>query len=106
MSSQGAQDHPHQPLVGTHIGWALGKRFARVQFVRDFLCQPFVGIQLGFFLQLNWPRLRVNIVSPQTSENVFFFFTLMPSDYQVEHLDTNCLAREAIYGEGEALAGL
>ena len=73
VSIQGAQDHPHQPLVGTHIGWALGKRFARVQFVRDFLCQPFVGIQLGFFLQLNWPRLRVNIVSPQTSENVFFF---------------------------------
>ena len=106
MSSQGAQDHPLQPLVGTHIGWALGKRFARVQFVRDFLCQPFVGIQLGFFLQLNWPRLRVNIVSPQTSENVFFFFTLMPSDYQVEHLDTHRLAREAIYGEVEAVAGL
>ena len=101
MSSQGAQDHPHQPLVGTHIGLALGKRFARVQFVRDFLCQPFVGIQLGFFLQLNWPRLRVNIVSPQTSEN-----TLMPSDYQGEHLDTHRLAREAIYGEVEAVAGL
>ena len=33
-------------------------------------------------------------------------FTLMPSDCQAEHLDTHRLAREAIYGEVEAVAGL
>ena len=105
MSSQGAQHHPLQPLVGTHIGWALGKDLLVCNLFEIFCVNPSLEFNWDSFFNLIGLASELTLLAHKLAKTLSFF-TLMPSDYQVEHLDTHRLARKAIYGEVEAVAGL
>ena len=78
------------------------------------MCNLFEIFCVNPSLEFNWDSFfnliglasELTLLAHKLARTFSFFFTLMSSDYQVEHLDTNRLTREAIYGEVEAVAGL
>ena len=71
-----------------------------------FCVNPSLEFNWDSFFNLIGLASELTLLAHKLAKTFSFFFTLMPSGYQVEHLDTNRLAREAIYGEVEAVAGL
>ena len=71
-----------------------------------FCVNPSLEFNWDSFFNLIGLASELTLLAHKLAKTISFFFTLMPSDYQVEHLDTNRLAREAMYGEVEAVAGL
>ena len=78
------------------------------------MCNLFEIFCVNPSLEFNWDSFfnliglgsELTLLAHKLARTFSFFFTLMSSDYQVEHLDTHGLARKAIYGEVEAVAGL
>ena len=91
-------------LVHTEVGrW--GKDLLVCNLFEIFCVNPSLEFNWDSFFNLIGLASELTLLAHKLA-NTLSFFTLMSSDYQVEHLDTHRLARRAIYGEVEAVAGL
>ena len=91
-------------LVHTEVGrW--GKDLLVCNLFEIFCVNPSLEFNWDSFFNLIGLASELTLLAHKLAKTLSFF-TLMPSDYQAEHLDTHRLAREAIYGEVEAVAGL